>query len=189
MKKYSFVLISASALILLTGCETLNSGSQNQYVANPDIIALKNEMTLLKRQVRSIQNSHAAVTKNLASLQSQINYVNQQNQQQAKALNSLSQEIQQEKVQRRQAMDKVVETVADQTAKTVNTIAAQRTPQPSPASGPAAGGAYYKHKVAAGETLSAIARAYKVSVKEIKDANNIKSDIIRIGQILHIPKK
>jgi LysM repeat protein len=190
MKRYSFVLISASALILLTGCETYNSGNQNQYVSNSDIITLKNEVALLKRKVNSLQNSNTAISKNLASLQTQINYVNEQNQQQAKTLNSLNQAIQQEKAQRREAMDKVVETVADQTAKTVNSIAAQNVPKPAPASGgPAAAGAYYKHKVSAGETLSAIARAYKVSVQDIKGANNMKSDMIRVGQILHIPKK
>ncbi|MFA6714500.1 MAG: LysM peptidoglycan-binding domain-containing protein [Victivallales bacterium] len=189
MKKYSFILVLAGILILMTGCETFNSGgSQSQYVSNPDIIELKNEVTLLKRKIHNIQNSNAGIAQKLASLQNQINYVNEQNQQQAKALNSLSREISQEKVQRQQALDKMVETVADQTAKTVNSIAAQSVPKSSPASAPAAG-AYYKHKVAAGETLSAIARAYKVSVTEIKEANNIKGHIIRVGQILHIPKK
>ncbi|MDD5597085.1 MAG: LysM peptidoglycan-binding domain-containing protein [Victivallaceae bacterium] len=189
MKEYTFIFVFASMLLLMTGCETLNpGGSQSQYVSNPDIIELKNEVALLKREIHNIRNSNTGIAQNLASLQNQINYVNEQNQQQAKALDSLSQEISQEKTQRRQALDKVVETVADQTAKTVNSIAAQSVPKPSPASGPAAG-AYYKHKVAAGETLSAIARAYKVSVTEIKEANNIKGHIIRVGQILHIPKK
>lgn len=45
----------------------------------------------------------------------------------------------------------------------------------------------YEHKVGSGETLSAIASAYGVSVKKIKDANKLSGDTIRIGQVLFIP--
>ncbi|MBQ7722484.1 MAG: LysM peptidoglycan-binding domain-containing protein [Kiritimatiellae bacterium] len=45
----------------------------------------------------------------------------------------------------------------------------------------------YEHKVQAGQTLSDIARAYGVTVEKIKQANNLKSDMIRVGQTLFIP--
>lgn len=45
----------------------------------------------------------------------------------------------------------------------------------------------YEHKVESGQTLSAIAKAYGVSIKKIKDANNLTSDAIRVGQVLFIP--
>ena len=46
------------------------------------------------------------------------------------------------------------------------------------------------HKVQKGETLSAIAARYGVSVDEIANANNIKNkNLIRTGQILNIPTK
>lgn len=45
----------------------------------------------------------------------------------------------------------------------------------------------YEHKVQAGQTLSDIARAYGVTVAKIKQANNLNSDIIRVGQTLFIP--
>jgi LysM repeat protein len=45
----------------------------------------------------------------------------------------------------------------------------------------------YEHKVQSGQTLSAIAVAYGVSVEKIKKANNLKSDSIRVGQTLFIP--
>lgn len=47
----------------------------------------------------------------------------------------------------------------------------------------------YEHVVESGQTLSAIAAAYKVSVSSIKKSNNLKSDIVRVGQKLFIPKK
>lgn len=55
----------------------------------------------------------------------------------------------------------------------------------APASSKAQSG--YEHKVGAGQTLSAIAKAYGVSVQKIKDANGLKGDVIRVGQVLFIP--
>lgn len=46
----------------------------------------------------------------------------------------------------------------------------------------------YSHTVEAGQTLSAIALAYKVSVKAIMQANNITDPTkLRVGQTLFIP--
>jgi N-acetylmuramoyl-L-alanine amidase len=42
--------------------------------------------------------------------------------------------------------------------------------------------------VESGQTLSAIAAAYKVSMTSIKNANNLKSNTVRTGQKLFIPK-
>ena len=191
MKKYSIIFPALAVMTLMTACETTNSRSSNQFSsANQDIINLQNDVTLLKRQMAAIRNSNATVAREMSSLQSQVNYVNEQNQLQNKNITALNQALKSERAQRQAAMDKVVETVADQTAKTVNSMA-RRTQEPAAttASGGLQAGAYYKHKVESGQTLSAIARAYKVSVKDIKQANNLKSDIIRVGQVLHIPKK
>jgi predicted RNase H-like nuclease (RuvC/YqgF family) len=46
----------------------------------------------------------------------------------------------------------------------------------------------YEHVVGAGQSLSSIAAAYKTSVASIKKANNMKSDVVRVGQKLFIPK-
>jgi N-acetylmuramoyl-L-alanine amidase len=44
-----------------------------------------------------------------------------------------------------------------------------------------------EHKISRGETLSGIAENYAVPVSMIRETNNLKSDTIRIGQILKIP--
>lgn len=55
-------------------------------------------------------------------------------------------------------------------------------------------GTYYasrsfrNHKVVRGESLSVVAQRYNVSVNTIKTANNLKSDTVRIGQNLRIPR-
>jgi len=47
----------------------------------------------------------------------------------------------------------------------------------------------YEHVVKSGETLSAIAAAYKSSTAAIKRANNLSSDMVRVGQKLFIPAR
>jgi len=44
------------------------------------------------------------------------------------------------------------------------------------------------HKIKSGETLSSIARKYHTTVIKLKQANNLKSDLIRAGQTLKIPR-
>lgn len=46
-----------------------------------------------------------------------------------------------------------------------------------------------EYQVRSGDTLSVIAQAFGVSVNSIKRANNLSSDIIRVGQKLTIPSK
>ncbi len=43
------------------------------------------------------------------------------------------------------------------------------------------------HRVRSGESLSLLAQRYNVKVSSIKEANNLHSDIVRIGQVLTIP--
>ncbi|MEA2013652.1 MAG: LysM peptidoglycan-binding domain-containing protein [Verrucomicrobiota bacterium] len=46
-----------------------------------------------------------------------------------------------------------------------------------------------EYKVQRGDTLSVIAKAYGISIASLKQANNLKTDIIIPGQILVIPNK
>ena len=45
-----------------------------------------------------------------------------------------------------------------------------------------------KHKVKRGDTLSAIASKYGVSMNDIKTANHMKSGEVQLGQTLTIPQ-
>ena len=44
------------------------------------------------------------------------------------------------------------------------------------------------HKVRSGESLSIVAQRYNVRISSLKAANNLNSDIVRIGQVLTIPR-
>jgi len=45
-----------------------------------------------------------------------------------------------------------------------------------------------EHKITRGESLSVVAQRYNVSIRQLKTANNLKSNIVRIGQKLTIPR-
>jgi N-acetylmuramoyl-L-alanine amidase len=45
------------------------------------------------------------------------------------------------------------------------------------------------YRVKSGDTLTKIGREYGVSVKELRSANNLKTDQIKVGQRLKIPVK
>ncbi|QEP45061.1 AMIN domain-containing protein [Ectothiorhodospiraceae bacterium BW-2] len=45
-----------------------------------------------------------------------------------------------------------------------------------------------EHRISRGETLSEIAQLYRVSLKSLKEHNNIRTNVIREGQLLAIPE-
>ena len=49
-------------------------------------------------------------------------------------------------------------------------------------------GPHVEYTVQSGDTLSIIAQAFNTSVGKIKEMNNLKSDNLRIGQKLNLPK-
>ena len=44
-----------------------------------------------------------------------------------------------------------------------------------------------KHVIARGDTLSTIAQQYRISMQKLRDHNGLKSDLIKVGQVLTIP--
>jgi N-acetylmuramoyl-L-alanine amidase len=44
-----------------------------------------------------------------------------------------------------------------------------------------------KHVITRGDTLSAIAQQYRISMQRLREHNNLKTDVIRVGQVLSIP--
>lgn len=47
---------------------------------------------------------------------------------------------------------------------------------------------YHQHKIKRGESLSVVAQRYNTSVGALKSVNNLKSNVVRIGQTLKIPR-
>lgn len=83
---------------------------------------------------------------------------------------------------------KLREEIVDDISKRVAALAQQRAAEERRAAKESAQKSGYNHVVEAGQTLSAIAQAYKVSVKSIMQANRITDPTkVRVGQKLFIP--
>ena len=44
-----------------------------------------------------------------------------------------------------------------------------------------------EHKIVRGETLSGIAQRYRISTSSLRTENNLRNDVIMVGQVLKIP--
>ena len=62
-----------------------------------------------------------------------------------------------------------------------------RNAQPSESVQTGPTGPYFEHAVEPGETLSYIAKECNTTVSKIKQYSNLKSDVLRVGQVLKIP--
>ena len=62
-------------------------------------------------------------------------------------------------------------------------------PKPTPTPKPRPTGPCYEYTVQQGDTLSLIAKAFGTTVQKIKDLNGMKSDALKIGQKVNVPKE
>ena len=76
-------------------------------------------------------------------------------------------------------MDAMAQAVGDEISTAVEKVRAVQATQKS--------AQQKSYTVVAGDTLSAIAQAFGISVTSIKAANSLRSDTIRVGQVLKIP--
>ena len=71
-------------------------------------------------------------------------------------------------------------------------IAAMQPPTPPKTTAkpkPTYAGPCYEYTVQGGDTLSLIAKAFGTTVQKIKDMNGMKSDALRVGQKINVPKE
>lgn len=95
-------------------------------------------------------------------------------------IRSLKSELAAERKAREKAVAELIRSVSEEISR-----ASRETGPGSVETGPSQG----VYAVVAGDTLSVIAQAFGVTVEGIKRANNLDSDIIRVGQKLNIPAR
>ncbi len=166
-------LASLFLLLLLSGCETLQTPQQRREAsARQNMAARHAEERNLRMQgkIESGEMANAQLTQQMQQLRSEVRSCNSQIAQLNGKMNSLE-------AKQAREMQELIRRVEKLLTKSV----ARRSSPPSR-------GAGREHVVKPGHTLSAIASAYGTTVKSIKQANNLKSDTIRVGQKLFIPE-
>jgi chromosome segregation ATPase len=170
--KYGIVL-GVFSVVLLSGCETIQSPQQRQQAAARQQAASRyteERVLRLQGQVETVEAEYGRLMQELQQLREQVRSCNSQ----ISTLNSNMQALDAKQAREMKETLKRVERLIGDVA------AAPRSSTPARGSG-------REHVVESGHTLSAIAQAYGTTVSAIKKANNLKSDSIYIGQKLFIP--
>jgi LysM repeat protein len=143
-----------------------------------EIDRLKADMVRLQGQVSELAQVQDRVASDVAALQSE---------QSAKSraidarLGTVERTVGDAAGERERLRQSIVSDVSQKVSTLIKTSA--------PAAPPARAESGYEHIVKSGETMSAIATAYKVNVNAIMQANGIKNpNSLRVGQKLFIPE-
>jgi LysM repeat protein len=167
------LLLSLSALAVLTGCETIQTPQQRQQDAARQQATSRYAEERVKRlqgQVESIEMENARLLQELQQVRNEVRSYSSQ-------ISQLNSNMQALEAKQARETQEVISRVEGLLKKTV----ASRPSAPSR-------GAGREHVVESGHTLSAIAQAYGTTVGAIKKANSLKSDNIYVGQKLFIPQ-
>lgn len=173
----TMIVGSVSALLLATGgCVTMvDQASMAQQQADYD--KLSDDVQRLNEKMNGIQMEQ----QNLAREIDSIRKAPRDDLVVRNRLDTLDRQVQALNAARESDRKQIVSDLSHKVAAIVGS--------PSTSRGASASETGYEHIVESGQTLSAIAAAYKVSVSSIKKANNMKSDTVRVGQKLFIPQR
>ena len=198
MKNYAFQALFAVSLALLSGCETLYNASSRRQEA--DTAAMRAEMErqrisrdteIARATAQSAEIQLQQMDTRLSRLEDNLRQANAAGQADVAALQrdlaALRSETAALRADRDAMKREIVSEISSEVAKLLAAQQQKAAAAAAAARAEAQSQSGYEHKVQSGQTLSAIAQAYGVSVEKIKRANNLKSDVIRVGQTLFIP--
>lgn len=200
MKKFT---ILTALFLSLCAVSCKNFSGQN------DASASAYEVTSLREQIQSSQNNMNSVVQAVKSLQEQNQQLAFRIQELQTRLDGITQQpnitpqlaadiqtlraaiqaVDENRIRDAKALADATTKQLNQTNAAVQQLATSPRAAASSQSSDVAAGEYYKHTVKAGQTLGAIAQAYKVSVGDIQTANKFKGTNIFVGQVLLVPKK
>lgn len=159
---------------LLTGCETMQTPQQRKQTAARQQAAdrhAEEQLYRLKGKVESVEAENARLMQEMQQLRGEVRAFNSNIAQLNSNMKTLD-------AKQAREMNELIRRVEGLLKKTVASRPAAK----------ASRGSGREHVVESGHTLSAIASAYGTTVKAIKQANNLKSDTIHVGQKLFIPE-
>jgi len=182
----AIALSAACAAFLLCIGVQAQSNPQGQVIFRTPQEAVKYYEDLvgtLSQQVRSMQDENAKMILVINEMQKQMQVLNQSNQNLAQELATLKRQFASDADARQAQMNKMVDNL-----KGAISSAQQQQQAASAAAAAAQPSEMIEYTVQPGASLSLIAKAYNVSVDDIKKINGLKSDTLKVGQKLRIPK-
>lgn len=181
--KFLSVCFAGGLVLFLSGCATYDN-SRSATQEREDLLVLREDVNRCKSRLETMEIEQQRIYHELEQLRS------------AKGQNEDSQTRFDELERRMAALDAarahdrqaIIDQLSGNMAKMIGSAPSQTKKSASSASS-AASATGYEHIVKEGETLSAIATAYKVKPSAIIEANDLKKpDALRAGQKLFIPQ-
>ncbi|MEA1928760.1 MAG: LysM domain-containing protein [Candidatus Auribacterota bacterium] len=184
MKITGIITLSVALILLFSGCRTTRTQQREakrkqwedttsrRIVDNEQrVFELERSLALNKRQQDSLDRRLTGIENRLASTSG--NYKSE--------VDALRKELKDVRGASEKKIDIIMDEVARENQRILQSIRSNR--------GSAGYAQGYEHVVKSGESLSTIAREYKVTVDVIVDANQLANpNAIRVGQILFIPQ-
>lgn len=164
--------------VLGSGCASLMGRQDEELRQQAELDQLRADMVRLQGQVAELSQVQQRVMTDVASLQAD-------QADRGRTLDSRLATVERSVGEAAGERERLRQTIVSDVSQKVSTLIRTATP-PAP---PARAETGYEHIVKGGETLSAIASAYKVSVNAIMQANGLKdANTLRVGQKLFIPE-
>jgi len=181
--------------LVLFSADNLNF-SKNQQVKIISILKdNEQQLNLLTARVRDLIDNYSLAVQSINKLNSSLKIEKNRTILLERKISILQQQVLDDRKQVKKSIDDIVDKVAVETSKSINTAIKKvqytnrvKTSK-SIKSTNVDNDRYTEYKVQPGATLSAISKAYRVSVSSIRKANNLSGDFIKIGQVLRIPNK
>lgn len=177
MKRFFFL---AALLAACNGCETV-TGQQRRVAetrAQNDLANIQSDLQRLEQRLDGLEAEREVLHAKVADLQSGLQQSDARRDAELAAIDTQLKAQTQEQASMRQEL---AAELSGKMAKILQTQAASSSASRSQSG--------YEHVVLAGQTLSEIAREYKVTSAAIIKANNMKNpNDLRVGQKLFIPE-
>lgn len=176
----------AALALTSPGCITLDDGSQRATQERENVLRLEEKINRMNGRIEAIELEHRQFQIQLDQIRRTSAAADQHSVLKTR-VDDLDRRI--------QALDAAREVDKQQIAETITKklMPYLAPPTPAPANRPTtrqAAGPGGQHEVQAGETLSKIAAAYGLTVRELMEANGLSNaDMLRQGQKLTIPKR
>jgi len=200
MKKLGVLVIGGALLVSLSGCITLETAAERNYrlqqmaTINQNLNVLVQERQTLANQVDATRQENAALGAQVKHLTERLDLVEQQfgamDATYKRKLQELQQAIANEGKTRETVTKEMTHAFSEEIANTATQLQDQQRQllKAYAAGSSAAANAQGEYVVQKGDTLGAIARAFKVTAESLQKANKLSGATIRIGQKLVIPK-
>ena len=196
MKNLLFRTLPLFAVVAFSGCETMYNNSGRRQEADNAAMRAAMERQQLSRDTEIAKAAAQSAEVQLQQLDARLLRLEDSLRQSQNASGSDLAALQREiaslkgetaaiRADRETMKKEIVSQISSEVAKLL--AAQQKAAAATAANAAAASQSGYEHKVQSGQTLSAIAQAYGVSIEKIKKANGLKNDVIRVGQTLFIP--